>query len=139
MVADVGGTRTKWAIFGPGRQLARRRVEPTPSGGPIAVLESLLARARTLELPLALALPGLIDGDRGIWRLSANLGARDVCVREWFTQRGVELPVLANDVSAAAAGEAAGGSLALLQVGTGVGARIVLAGHPLDGCPRHGG
>jgi glucokinase len=133
LVADVGGTRMKWATAGTSGELLEQSVEPTPSGGATAVLEAVLARVRVAGGPLALALPGLVDAERGVWRRSANLGARDVLVREWFVAHGVEVPVLANDVSAAAAGEAAGGSLALLQLGTGVGARIVVAGRPLDG------
>jgi glucokinase len=90
-------------------------------------------RATTGSETVALALPGIIDPDRRIWRYAANLEVRNLPVGDRFAESGVPLHVLINDVAAAAAGEANGESLALLQLGTGVGCRIVQGGQVLDG------
>jgi glucokinase len=136
VVADVGGTRIKWALTADGERLAERGVEPSPSDA-AGVLAALVALTRRFDATaLLLALPGLVDPEAGVWRRSANLGARDVAVRAPLAEQGIAVEVLANDVGAAAAGEAAGGTLALLQLGSGVGARVVVDGRPIDG--RHG-
>jgi len=97
-------------------------------------LEMLAEVASQQDCPrVALAVPGIVDPRSHEWILSTNLGARDVQLDAWLGSKGLELGLLRNDVSAAAIGEACGGSLALLQIGTGVGCRVVIDGDVIEG------
>jgi glucokinase len=75
-----------------------------------------------------LCVPGLVEN--GTVRYAANLPLRDTQLPELL-----EPPprVFVNDLVAATVGEAAGGTLALLQVGTGIAARLAVDGHVLTG------
>jgi glucokinase len=128
LAVDVGGTRIKWLAAD-----GRHGELPTPRNGESVIRSVLELRATTGSETVALALPGIIDPDRRIWRYAANLEVRNLPVGDRFAESGVPLHVLINDVAAAAAGEANGESLALLQLGTGVGCRIVQGGQVLDG------
>jgi glucokinase len=77
--------------------------------------------------------PGLVDATAGRWLYSVNLGARDLPLVDALAARVDAPTALANDVAAAAVGEAAGGTLALLQLGTGVAGRLMLDGRPAGG------
>ena len=82
---------------------------------------------------------GLVDAERGVLRYSANLGLEDAPLAELL---GIEAPapsVFANDLDAAAIGEAQGGTLALLQVGSGIAGRFVVAGHVVPSASGHSG
>ena len=78
--------------------------------------------------PWGLCVAGLVDRSRGLLRYSANLGLRDAPLVELLAAETEAPVVFANDLDAAAVGEAAGGTLALLQVGTGIAGRFVVAG-----------
>ena len=78
--------------------------------------------------PWGLCVAGLVDRSRGLLRYSANLGLRDAPLVELLAAEAEAPVVFANDLDAAAVGEAAGGTLALLQVGTGIAGRFVVAG-----------
>ena len=69
-----------------------------------------------------------VDRPRGLLRYSANLDLRDVPLVELLRAETSAPVVFANDLDAAAVGEANGGTLALLQVGTGIAGRLVVAG-----------
>lgn len=78
--------------------------------------------------PWGLCVAGLVDRPRGLLRYSANLDLRDVPLVELLQAETSAPVVFANDLDAAAVGEANGGTLALLQVGTGIAGRLVVAG-----------
>jgi glucokinase len=78
--------------------------------------------------PWGLCVAGLVDRPRGVLRYSANLGLRDAPLVQLLETEPV---VFANDLDAAAVGEADGGTLALLQVGTGIAGRFVVEGDVL--------
>ena len=122
---DVGGTAVKSALIVDGRvgELAR---EPVASdlGGLIAQLERLAGQAEDWGV----CIPGLVEG--ATVRYAANLPLRDTPLLELLTPRP---RVFVNDLVAATVGEAAGGTLALLQVGTGIAARFAVDGRVLPG------
>ena len=78
--------------------------------------------------PWALCVAGLVDAQRGVLRYSANLGLRDAPIVELLAAETAAPVIFANDLDAAAVGEADGGTLALLQVGTGIAGRHVVDG-----------
>ena len=117
---DVGASWVKSGLVVDGHvgEIAR---EPVARGQDelVAQISRLVDGAPSWGLCVA----GLVDADAGTLRYSANLNLRDVPLRELLRP-----DVFANDLDAAALGEADGGSLALLQVGTGIAARAVAAG-----------
>lgn len=157
---DVGGTSVKAALFDGGPRAGR-----SPDGEPRVVhsLRAPTARARperaaetladqlgsiVAELESAagaraaavgVAVPGIVDDERGIGRFSANLGWRDAPLRELLTDR-LDRPVrLMHDVRAGALAEsrlgaARGfGDVAFIAVGTGIAAGLILGGRPHAG------
>ncbi|MFD9189978.1 ROK family protein [Streptomyces phaeochromogenes] len=132
---DVGGTGMKAALVG--------AVDAAPSGGippvlhrarratgrehgPDSVVESILAFAADLRAhgerhfgepaaAVGVAVPGIVDADRGIAAYSANLGWRDVPLRDLLSRRLDGIPVaLGHDVRT--------GGLAEGRIGAGQGA-----------------
>ena len=75
----------------------------------------------------------------GALRYSANLDLRDAPLVELLAATGPAPAVFANDLDAAAVGEAGGGTLALLQVGTGIAGRYVVDGRVVPSASGHGG
>jgi glucokinase len=120
LAVDVGGTwvRSGLVVDGGVEEIAREPVA-LDLGGLVAQLDRL-AEGRDWGL----CTPGLIEN--GTVRFAANLPFRDTPLPELLTPRP---RVFVNDLVAATVGEAAGGTLALLQVGTGVAARLAVDGH----------
>lgn len=125
LAVDVGGTSVKsgFVVDGHVEGLTREPVA-TDLDGLVAQLEGLAAQADEWGL----CVPGLVE--EGTVRYAANLPFRDTPLLELLTPRP---RVLVNDLVAATVGEAAGGTLALLQVGTGIAARLAVDGHVLPG------
>ncbi|MCX4906616.1 ROK family protein [Streptomyces sp. NBC_00878] len=136
---DVGGTGMKAALVGAADAMRSEGSPPAPppvlhqarratgrEHGPDAVVESILAFAadlraygeRHLGEPAAavgVAVPGIVDADRGIAAYSANLGWRDVPLRDLLSERLDGIPVaLGHDVRT--------GGLAEGRIGAGQGA-----------------
>ncbi|MFE9022024.1 ROK family protein [Streptomyces sp. NPDC007808] len=135
---DVGGTGMKAALVGasgstpadgaPGTApLLHRARRPTGrERGPDAVVEGILGFAAELraygeqrfgEPPAAVgvAVPGIVDAERGVATYAANLGWRDVPLRRLLTERLGGVPVaLGHDVRT--------GGLAEGRIGAGRGA-----------------
>ncbi|MEU4381233.1 ROK family protein [Micromonospora echinofusca] len=142
---DVGGTGMKCALVrGDGTVLHAER-HPTDAGrGPDAVVDTVLgvaeglagkARADGLDpVAVGIAVPGVIDEARGIAVWSANVGFRDVPLRD-LAQDRLGLPTaLGHDVRAGGLAEArlgAGrdaGHVLFVAIGTGIAAAHVVAG-----------
>jgi glucokinase len=125
LAVDVGGSSVKSGFVVDGRvdELAR---EPVASDldGLVAQLERLAAQADDWGL----CVPGLVEN--GTVRYAANLPLRNTPLPELLDPRP---RVFVNDLVAATVGEAAGGTLALLQIGTGIAARCAVNGHVLPG------
>jgi glucokinase len=123
----VGGTGMKAALVGAdGELLHQARRATGRERGPDSVVESILAFAADLRAhgerhfgePAAaagVAVPGIVDADRGIAAYSANLGWRDVPLRDLLSERLNGVPVaLGHDVRT--------GGLAEGRIGAGRGA-----------------
>ncbi|MFD6292813.1 ROK family protein [Streptomyces sp. NPDC060205] len=124
---DVGGTGMKAALVGAdGELLHQARRSTGRERGPDSVVESILAFAADLRAhgvehlgePAAaagVAVPGIVDADRGIAAYAANLGWRDVPLRTLLSERLYGAPVaLGHDVRT--------GGLAEGRIGAGQGA-----------------
>ncbi|HYT53012.1 MAG TPA: ROK family protein, partial [Gaiellaceae bacterium] len=95
--------------------------------------------AASEPLPWALCTAGIVDTARGRILWSGNLGLEDEPIVERLAEVGSRPRFIVNDVDAAAVGEAAGGTLALLQIGSGVAGRIVVDGATLSSAHGYGG
>ncbi|MDQ4086341.1 MAG: ROK family protein [Actinomycetota bacterium] len=145
---DVGGTTTKAALVdATGRTVRTRRLAtPAPDAATGAdsvdeIVEAVAAVAKELAdgaphrvVGLGVAVPGLVDEDRGIAVWSENLRWRNVPLRDLLGER-TGLPVaVGHDVrtggmAEARLGAAAGADNAVfLPVGTGIAAALVLNG-----------
>jgi glucokinase len=124
LAVDVGGSSVKHGLVVDGRveELTREPVAPDLKGL-VAQLDRI-AEGRDWGL----CVPGLIDD--GTVRYAANLPLRDTPLPELLERRP---RVFVNDLVAATTGEAQGGTLALLQVGTGVAARLAVDGRVVPG------
>jgi glucokinase len=102
-----------------------------------SIIEKLMEKARSQNQPIrgvAVAVPGVTSANEGkvIW--APSLGWRDVPLRDKLQQR-FDLPIfIENDVNLAALGELAYGAglkaqnLVCINIGTGIGAGIILGG-----------
>lgn len=124
---DVGGTGMKAALVGAdGTLLHEARRATGRERGPDAVVESILAFAAELRAhgeeqfgesaaAAGVAVPGIVDAENGIAVYAANLGWRDVPMREKLGKRLGGVPVaLGHDVRT--------GGLAEGRIGAGKGA-----------------
>jgi glucokinase len=138
---DVGGSWIKSATIVDGDAEEHPR-EPVAHGIDELVGQIVQVYERAgggARMPWGLCLPGLVDADRGTVAYSVNLGLRNVPVLELL---GAELPrprVFENDLVAAAVGEAQGGALALIQIGTGIAGRFAVNGAVPSSASGHAG
>ncbi|MFJ4253279.1 ROK family protein [Microbacterium sp. NPDC090003] len=138
---DVGGTKIDAVAVSPAGEIIGRLRRPT-GWGDDAVVESIVLAVRALAAENAIAMadigsvgigiPGLVDVESGRVLHAVNLGVEslDLAAR---AQAELGIPFrVENDVKAAALGAAvlrgATGSMAYLNLGTGVAAGIVIDG-----------
>ncbi|HKD34711.1 MAG TPA: ROK family protein, partial [Gaiellaceae bacterium] len=124
LAVDVGGSSVKSGCVVDGRVEDPRR-EPV-AGDLDGLIEQLERLVDGREW--GLCIPGLIEN--GTVRYAANLPLRETPLRELLDPRP---RVLVNDLVAATVGEAGGGTLALLQIGTGIAGRCAIDGEVLPG------
>ncbi|GHF92328.1 sugar kinase [Kitasatospora xanthocidica] len=142
---DVGGTQIKAGVLAEdGSLIHGERRLTRAERGPDAVLDTVLACAvdlagRYAPTAAGIAVPGIVDEASGTSVFAANLGWRQVPVRDWL-EEALELPVaFGHDVRAGGLAEArlgAGrgcGSFLFVPVGTGIASAIVLDGEVLTG------
>lgn len=147
---DVGGTVIKSAVVLPdGRVHQGERHATRAADGPEAVLAAIVeiaaalaAKARADGLtPVAagLAVPGVVDEAAGIAAWSANLGFRDVPLRD-LVAADLRLPTaLGHDVRAGGLAEARLGAargsrhVLFVAIGTGIAAASIVDGHGYAG------
>ncbi|MEV4710548.1 ROK family protein [Micromonospora sp. NPDC049374] len=147
---DVGGTGMKCALVDADGAVRHAERHPTDAGrGPDAVVETILTvaeglagRARADGLTptaLGIVVPGVVDEARGVAVWSANVGFRDVPLRDLASAR-LGLPTaLGHDVRAGGLAEArlgAGrdaGHVLFVAIGTGIAAAHVVAGSAATG------
>jgi glucokinase len=136
---DVGGTSMKGAILTEGLERAVTVRRPTPHGDAAvdAVLDTvseLLAQAGSAEA-VGVAVPGIVDDERGVAVWSENIGWHDVPFRELIEKR-TGLPVaVGHDVRAGGTAELRLGAARgarnslVIPIGTGIAAAMVIDGH----------
>jgi glucokinase len=124
---DVGGSWVKSGLVAGGRVEHQAR-EPVASDldGLVGQLTHLVADAGVSTWGLCIA--GLVDEAGGTVAYAANLPLRDAPLLELLAGEVPPPRVFVNDLVAATVGEAEGGSLALLQVGTGIAGRCAVSG-----------
>ncbi|GAA4854244.1 ROK family protein [Saccharopolyspora rosea] len=147
IAVDVGGTEIKAALVAVGEDGARplhrlRRPTPRgPDGGATAdrvvdaVVEVVTAlRGAGPADAVGVVVPGIVDESRGVGVYSANLGWRDVPLRDRIAAR-IDLPLgFGHDVRAGGLAEARLGAArgmrdaVVLPIGTGIAAALVLDG-----------
>lgn len=141
---DIGGTKTAILVCAPDGTALARSVAPTAVGAPdraadaIATLvEAALERANVgagSVSALGVGVPGRVDRDSGHVTLAGNLDWHDLPLGPRLAARLGIPTVLENDVRAAALGLhrrrlfGSAESLALLAIGTGISAGVVLGG-----------
>jgi len=145
IAADLGGTLLRTAAVTPAREMIHRTALQVGTRRGNAEIEVLLrkalaeacewVRAEAMEpIGVGLAVPGLVDPQRGVIRYSANLDLHDLSVRP-IVQEVVPRPVVVeNDVRAAAWGEFRWGAgrgtrhMVYLSAGTGIAAAVICEG-----------
>jgi glucokinase len=148
VAVDVGGTTIKAAVVDGDGQFLRERSAPTPvAAGPDAVVATLLeliAELRT-EGEVAAAgvvVPGHVDAEAGRALFSANVGFRDLPLREIVSQATGLPALLEHDVRAAGVAEQQLGATAgvadyvLAVIGTGIAAVLQTGGRPVVGATQ---
>lgn len=144
VAVDVGGTSIKGArVDADGLVAACHAIRTPVTDGPTAVITAIRALVQSLLDPsvvaVGLVVPGDVDGDAGIARYSANLGWRDVPLRQVVGDDTGLPTVLAHDVHAAALAEREIGvardldDVVVVAIGTGIAAVSVCAGREVDG------
>jgi glucokinase len=152
---DVGGTTVKAGLFDSDGVEYRRSERPTPRHlGPDAVIATTLnaiveLRAQVPQaarlLAVGLVVPGVVDAQQGIAVYAANLGWRQLPLRQ-IVADAVGLPViLDHDVRAAGLAELELGAAQGLQevlfvaLGTGVAAAVITRGQVSAGATARAG
>ncbi|MEE4493892.1 ROK family protein [Streptomyces sp. BE230] len=144
---DVGGTGMKAALVGAdGALLHEARRATGRERGADAVVESVLAFAADLRaygeehlgesaLAAGVAVPGIVDAEKGIAVYAANLGWRDVPMRRLLAERLGGVPVaLGHDVRTGGLAEGRIGAgkgadrFFFVPLGTGIAGAIGIAG-----------
>ncbi len=157
IAVDVGGTTIKAAAVSRAGVPVRELVRPTPAAdGPDAVVAELLSviaelsRASTAaELitgpagaeiaAIGVVVPGVVDPAAGRAQFSANLGFRELPLRDIVAQASGLPTVLAHDVSAAGLAERRVGLAAGVEehlvavIGTGIAAVVHSGGQTIEG------
>ncbi len=117
-------------------QQAREPVAPDLDG----LIDQLARLAAEAKAPAwGLSIAGLVDADRGTVGYAANLPLRDTPLVQLLAAKAPAPSVFVNDLVAATVGEAAGETLALLQVGTGIAGRCAVEGRVACSPLSHGG
>jgi glucokinase len=132
LAVDVGGSSVKHALVMDGQLEAQGRdVVAADLDGLVAQLRRIHDEAAAPAWGLCIA--GLVEPERGAVRYASNLPLRETPLVELLPRPDV----FANDLVAATVGEAEGGTLALLQAGTGIAGRCAIAGR-VDARPYAG-
>ncbi|MFJ8163527.1 ROK family protein [Streptomyces sp. NPDC096136] len=155
---DVGGTGMKAALIaGDGTLLHEARRATSRERGAEAVVETILdfaaellglgrERFGTAASAAGVAVPGIVDAERGIAVYAANLGWRDVPMRELLSARLGGIPVaLGHDVRTGGLAEGRIGAgrgadrFLFVPLGTGIAGAIGIAGRIEAGAHGYAG
>lgn len=136
---DVGGTTIKVGVLASDGGFTPISQEPTPDGSDVPHTVAGLfegVRADHDVAALGVAIPGIVDEQRGVAVLSANLGWRDLPFADQLRTM-VDVPVvLGHDVRAGGLAEVRQGAgqgynnMVFVPIGTGIAAALVFGGRP---------
>lgn len=146
---DLGGTKVRAALCDLIGRIIEETTEPTDHHGGMAVVAQIerIAKslAKTAKVPwrlvqsVAIGSPGYVADD-GTLAAAANIAGLETIALRRVLERSLRVHVVVeNDVNAAAFGEFASGSfgsirnLAVISIGTGVGAGIIVDGQVMRG------
>jgi len=150
IAVDVGGTGMKCALVRPDGMVHHAERHPTLAArGGAAVTANILdvaaglaerARADALTLVAAgVAVPGVVDEESGVAVWAANIGFRDVPLRDLVSERLGVPSVLGHDVRVGGVAEARLGAgrdhrhVLFIAIGTGIAAAHVVGGRAFAG------
>jgi len=138
---DIGGTKMAFVVADRHGKIHQRSTLPTDAGSDFATALNRITRQLNLLTAtyqsvrgIGIGVPGPVDTERGLALHAANLGWRNLSLRDAITERlSPQRPVyIDNDVNAGAIGERLFGaalsspSFVYLAVGTGLGGAIML-------------
>lgn len=143
---DIGGTKTAAVVIDEAGNLGAETLLPTEQGNDgvlrsaeeaLNVLAEQTGCAVTDFTAAGIGIPGQVDAERGIVRYAYNLSVQSLELAALLRERtGVDVTI-ENDVTAAAVGAAhlmkLSGSVAYINLGTGLSAGIVVDGKPWRG------
>lgn len=144
LAVDVGGTGIKAAVLDEGGAVVRQDDRPTPvAEGSLAVVAAVRASARALAgadvVAASVVVPGAVDVTTGTARYAANIGWRNVPLRDLLAA-DLGVPVaLDHDVRAAGLAERTLGrargvaDCLIVVIGTGIASVVVADGVALRG------
>jgi len=144
---DIGGTKTAAVVIDSDGVVGASTLLPTATGndGVLATAEAAIAAlakqtgcAPSAFSSVGVGVPGQVDSERGEVRYAYNLGVESLALAKHLRERTGLAVSVENDVTAAAVGAAhlmqlRQGTVAYLNLGTGLSAGLVLDGHPLRG------
>lgn len=143
---DIGGTKTAAVVIDEAGELGASTRLPTAQGdeGVLQTAERAIAElaAQTgcdpsVFASVGIGIPGQVDPELGEVRFAYNLGVESLALASLLGERTGLSVSLDNDVTAAAIGAThlmgLTGSVAYLNLGTGLSAGIVVDGHPWRG------
>ncbi|MEE9276809.1 MAG: ROK family protein [Dehalococcoidia bacterium] len=143
LVADLGGSQLRVAVFDGAGEIRHKTSVETPPGRPAALGGALSDAKSSVDLEVlgaVVGVPGPVDYQRGEVGRLPNLPAWEGRVSARLLADTLGLPViLANDADLGALGEHRSGAgrgvadMVYLAVGTGVGAGVVTGGRLLHG------
>lgn len=151
---DVGGTTVKAEVLGPDLDTWARGTASTPRGPSVIdavvnladeLLAELTTSQRAAVKAVGLALPGIVDSERGVSVYAANLDLRDEPLADPVSRR-LGLPVrLGHDVTVAAEAERRSGAArdvvdpVVVVIGTGIAAVSYVHGRRVLGVSGQAG
>ncbi len=143
---DIGGTKTAAVVIDANGNPGAETLLPTAQGNEgvlqtaeraIAVLAEQTGCDPSVFASVGVGIPGQVDSERGEVRHAYNLGVKSLALAALLNERtGLDVSI-ENDVTAAAVGAAhlmqLGGSVAYVNLGTGLSAGLVIDGRPWRG------
>ena len=140
---DLGGTKTRSAVFDADGHVLERHEEATPTDSQEGLVQALAAAVEKLltrdVAALAFGVPSVIDARSGVALGSTNIPLAGVALGPLMSERFGLPAAVENDANVAALAEWKRGSgrgaddLLLLTLGTGVGGGVVLGGRLFRG------